>query len=104
MRITEEASGEFQPSFAPGFSQPRQTIAFTSTRDVSPGQPFNHEIYRLDPESARLAMQLTFDPELDTEPAWSPTECKIAGTSEQRITSGPTEGVRNTQPDWQPSP
>ncbi|WP_405436296.1 TolB family protein [Streptomyces avidinii] len=28
----------------------------------------------------------------------------LDGTSEQRITSGPTEGVHNTQPDWQPSP
>ncbi|MEU9304838.1 hypothetical protein [Streptomyces sp. NPDC048269] len=83
MRITQEASGEFQPSFAPGFSRPRQTIAFTSTRDVSARQPFNHEIYRLDPESARLPMQLTFDPELDTEPAWSPTDCKIAFSSKR---------------------
>ncbi|WNO73076.1 hypothetical protein [Streptomyces sp. AM8-1-1] len=82
-RITEEASGEFQPSFAPGFSRPRQTIAFTSTRDVSAAQRFNHEVYRLDPESARLAMQLTFDPELDTEPAWSPTDCKIAFSSKR---------------------
>ncbi|WP_284573957.1 DPP IV N-terminal domain-containing protein [Streptomyces sp. 2P-4] len=82
-RITEEASGEFQPSFAPGFSRPRQTIVFTSTRDVSAREPFNHEVYRLDPESARLAMQLTFDPELDTEPAWSPTECKIAFSSKR---------------------
>lgn len=82
-RITEEASGEFQPTFAPGFSRPRQTIAFTSTRDVSARQPFNYEIYRVDPESARLATQLTFDPELDTEPAWSPTDCKIAFSSKR---------------------
>ncbi|MFG3011270.1 TolB family protein [Streptomyces cinerochromogenes] len=82
-RITTDASGEFQPTFAPGFTRPRQTIAFTSTRDVSGTHPFNYEVYRLDPESAGLAMQLTFDPELDTEPAWSPTACQIAFSSKR---------------------
>jgi TolB protein len=97
---------------APSFSPDGKKLAFCSTMDG------NSEIYVAD-ASGKNIRRLTFNPSIDTSPAWSPTSREIAfesdrsGTDQPQIYIMDAEGsnVRRvsfganycTQPAWSPA-